>query len=192
MCIRDSGSVLNGSIREGSDIDIHVFAANPHSITNGLDELGVFYELQRKRIQKDGDARVFTHIHVKDEFPIELTVYHPSQLGFRFRSSITGKPIEKASLAQLERLIMMEHDIDPQQQAARMSEMDTRPDRFAVFLALLVPLENVRQHPKYHPEGEALFHSMQVYALAKDEMPYDEEFLPVSYTHLTLPTIYSV
>ena len=177
------GSVLNGSIREGSDIDIHVFAANPHSITNGLDELGVFYELQRKRIQKDGDARVFTHIHVKDEFPIELTVYHPSQLGFRFRSSITGKPIEKASLAQLECLIMMEHDIDPQQQAARMSEMDTRPDRFAVFLALLVPLENVRQHPKYHPEGEALFHSMQVYALAKDEMPYDEEFLLAALLH---------
>ena len=177
------GSVLKGSIREGSDIDIHVFAANPHSITIGLDDLGVHYELERKRIQKDGEQRVFTHIHLKDEYPVELTVYHPSLLGFRFRSSITGKPIERANLSQLERLITMEHEIDPQQQAGRLSEMDTRPDRFAVFLALLVPLENVKQNPKYHPEGDALFHSMQVYHLAKDEMPYDEEFLLAAVLH---------
>ena len=177
------GSVLQGSIRAGSDVDIHVFAANPNSIANNLDDLGVLYDIERKRIQKDGEARVFTHIHVKDEFPIELTVYQPAQLGFRFRSSITGKPIERASLAQLERLIMMEHDVDPQQQAQRMSEMDTRPDRFAVFLSLLAPLENVRQNLKYHPEGDALFHSMQVYALAKDEMPYDEEFLLAALLH---------
>lgn len=177
------GSVLTGSIREGSDIDIHVFAANPHSIANQLDDMGVHYELERKRIVKDGVQRVFTHIHVKDEYPIELTVYHPSQLGFRFRSSITGKPIEKASLSQLERLIMMEHDIDPATQAERLLEMDTRPDRAAVFLSLLVPLENVKQHPRYHPEGDALFHSMQVYARAKDEHPYDEEFLLAALLH---------
>ncbi len=99
------GSVLTGTIREGSDIDIHVFAANPHSITVELDDLSVFYELDRKRIVKDGEQRVFTHIHVRDEFPIELTVYHPSYLGYRFRSSITNKAIERAGLSDLERLI---------------------------------------------------------------------------------------
>ncbi|NND96247.1 MAG: HD domain-containing protein [Pirellulaceae bacterium] len=177
------GSVLNGSIREGSDIDIHAFAANPHSICNVLDDLGAGYELERKRIRKDGEARVYTHVHVRDDFPVEVTVYEPSLLGFRFRSSITGKPIERASLSQLERLIVMEHDIDPAQQASRLSEMDTRPDRFAVFLSLLVPLENVRQNLKYHPEGDALFHSMQVYGLAKDEMPYDEDFLLAALLH---------
>ena len=177
------GSVLTGSIREGSDIDIHVFAANPHSIAYHLDEHGVHYELERKRIVKDGEPRVFTHLHLKDEFPIELTVYHPSLLGHRFRSSITGKPIEKASLPQLERLIMMEHEIDSAEQAARLSAMDVRPDRMIVFLSLLVPLESVMQHPKYHPEGDALFHSMQVYSHAKDAHPYDEEFLLAALLH---------
>ncbi len=177
------GSVLTGSIREGSDIDIHVFASSPHSITHRLDDLGVQYEVERKRIVKDNQTRVFTHIHVKDEYPIELTLYDPSQLGFRFRSSITGKPIEKANLGQLESLIVLEHDVDPSEQATRLAEMDTRPDRINVFLSLLVPLENVKQHPRYHPEGDALFHSMQVYALAKDQHPYDEEFLLAALLH---------
>ncbi len=110
------GSVLTGSIREGSDIDLHVFAANPHSITVDLDDFGIFYELERKRIVKDGEQRVFTHIHVRDEFLIELTVYHPSFLGYRFRSSITNKSIERAGLSEVERLIALEHEVDPQGQ----------------------------------------------------------------------------
>ena len=177
------GSVLTASIREGSDIDIHVFAASPHSIANELDDLGVAYELERKRIEKDGEQRVFTHIHVRDEFPVELTIYDPSKLGYRFRSSITGKPIEKASLAELERLIALQHSVDPQQQSERLDQMDMSPDRIAVFQSLLVPLENVKQNPRYHPEGDALFHSLQVYSLAKNVMPYDEEFLLAAILH---------
>ena len=177
------GSVLTGSIREGSDIDIHVFSANVHSITLLLDDLGSGYQLERKRVRKDGEERIFTHIHVSDEFPVELTVYHPSLLGFGFRSSITGKRIEKATLAELERLIAMQHELNETQQSHRISEMDSQPDCYAVFLALLVPLENVIQSPRYHPEGDALFHSMQVYGLAKEVAPYDEEFLLAALLH---------
>ncbi len=157
--------------------------ANPHSITIDLDDEGIRYELERKRIIKDGQQRVFTHIHVHDEFPVELTVYHPSLLGFRFRSSITNKSIERASLAKLERLIALEHAVDPQSQAAHLSEMNSCPDRMSVFQSLLLPLENVRQSPKFHPEGDALYHSMQVFMLARDEMPYDEEFLLAALLH---------
>ncbi|TWU20644.1 Multifunctional CCA protein [Novipirellula galeiformis] len=177
------GSVLTGSIREGSDIDIHVFAASPQSIAIALDELGVFYHMQRKRVEKHGEQRVFTHLHVRDTFPIELTVYHPSLLGFRFRSSITGKAIERVGIAELERMIAMEHDVDANAQVEQLSAMDLCPDRANVFLSLLIPLENVRQSPHYHPEGDALFHSMQVFALAKDLMPYDEEFLLAALLH---------
>lgn len=177
------GSVLTGAIREGSDIDLHVFAANPHSITVVLDDLGVSYELERKRVVKDSEQRVFTHIHVRDEFPIELTVYHPSFLGYRFRSSITNKAIERAGCSQLERLIALEHEIDPDSQIERLSEMDLCPDRFQVYQALLIPLENVTESKKYHPEGDVLFHSLQVFSLARDEMPYDEEFLLAALLH---------
>ena len=133
------GSVLTGSIRQGSDIDLHVFAANPHSITITLDDDGIRYEIERKRIVKDGQQRVFTHIHVQDEFPVELTVYHPSQLGFRFRSSITNKAIEQASQAELERLIALEHQVGAEKQAEHLNQMDGCPDRYQVFQALLLP-----------------------------------------------------
>lgn len=35
------------------------------------------------------------------------------------------------------------------------------------LLELLTALDGVRQSPKYHPEGDALFHSLQVYELAR-------------------------
>lgn len=50
-------------------------------------------------------------------------------------------------------------------------------DRFAIFKLRLLPLESVKQNPKYHPEGDALYHSLQVFHLARDARPYDEEFL---------------
>ena len=48
---------------------------------------------------------------------------------------------------------------------------------------LLEPLEGVKQSPKYHPEGDALYHSLQVFELARDERPYDEEFLLAALLH---------
>lgn len=37
------------------------------------------------------------------------------------------------------------------------------------LLQLLLALDGVRQDPKYHPEGDALFHTMQVFGLALRE-----------------------
>lgn len=177
------GSVLTGSIRAGSDIDIHVYAANPHSITVQLQDLNLFHQLERKQIIKDGKQRVFTHIHVKDEFEIELTVYHPSMLGHRFRSSLTNKPIESIGTNELKRLIALEHALDPTAVAQKVDQLSLTPDRMTVFQSLLVPLENVQQNLKFHPEGDALFHSLQVFDLARDCKPYDEEFLLAALLH---------
>ena len=41
----------------------------------------------------------------------------------------------------------------------------------------------MKQNPKYHPEGDALYHSLQVFDLARDELPYDEEFLLAALLH---------
>ncbi len=47
----------------------------------------------------------------------------------------------------------------------------------------LLPLESVKQNPKYHPEGDALYHSLQVFHLAREARPYDEEFLLAALLH---------
>ena len=48
---------------------------------------------------------------------------------------------------------------------------------------LLLPLENVQGSPVYHPEGDVLYHSLQVFELARDRRPYDEEFLLAALLH---------
>jgi HD superfamily phosphodiesterase len=40
-------------------------------------------------------------------------------------------------------------------------------DDFVSLVSLLEGLDGVRQSPKYHPEGDALFHSLQVFELAR-------------------------
>ena len=56
-------------------------------------------------------------------------------------------------------------------------------DRFERYATLLLPLEQVKQSPKWHPEGDALYHSLQVFELARQQIPYDEEFLTAALLH---------
>ncbi len=56
-------------------------------------------------------------------------------------------------------------------------------DRFAVYRLRLAPLEAVKQNPTLHPEGDALYHSLQVFHLAREARPYDEEFLLAALLH---------
>ena len=175
------GSTLTGHVRRGSDIDLHVFSESIEAITMLLDEQLLFYDVERKRVRKNDEERIYTHIHLQDSFPIELTVYDPSLVNYVFKSSITGKPIERASINQLEQLLGDEYpDLEVD---ATLQEMDDVPDRFQLFTALMLPLENVIQHPKYHPEGDVLYHSLQVFDLAYDQLPYDEEFLLAALLH---------
>ena len=57
------------------------------------------------------------------------------------------------------------------------------PDRFLLYRSLLLPLEKLIPGSEYHPEGDLLYHSLQVFRLASDELPYDEEFLTAALLH---------
>src|SRR3954463_7861436 len=63
------GSVWTGHVRQGSDIDIHIFSDSQSIVTDTLDDYALPYEVQKKRIVKYGEERVFTHIHIEDRFP---------------------------------------------------------------------------------------------------------------------------
>ncbi len=175
------GSVMTGHIRQGSDIDLHVFSDSVEAIANVLADEGLVFEVERKRVRKHGEERIFTHIHVQERFPIEITVYAASLVSYTFKSSVTGKAIERASIAQLEQFMEREYPQDNLE--AAMDEVENSVDRFRVYESLLLPLEKVKQSPKWHPEGDALYHSLQVFDLARDELPYDEEFLLAALLH---------
>src|SRR3954469_5215583 len=175
------GSVRTGHVRKGSDIDIHIFCDSLALVTDTLDELGLQYDVQHKRIVKFGEERTFTHVHILDNHNYELTLCPEDKAHYVFKSAITGKAIERASIAELEALLLEENpEIDLDLEVERLED---HIDRFTLFRMLLEPLEGVKQSPKYHPEGDALYHSLQVFELARDELPYDEEFLLAALLH---------
>ena len=175
------GSVLTGHVRQGSDIDLHIFSDTTEAVTHLLDQDGLDYVVERKQVRKNGEERIYTHIHLTDNFPFELTLYAADQCHYAFKSSITGKAIERASIAELEQFLEGEYpDIDL---AAAAEEAANQVDRFQLYASLLLPLENVKQRLKYHPEGDALYHSLQVFDHARDQLAYDEEFVTAALLH---------
>lgn len=56
-------------------------------------------------------------------------------------------------------------------------------DRFDHYRRLLLPLEQVKPNPQLHKESDTLNHSLQVFDLARHELPYDEEFLLAALLH---------
>jgi hypothetical protein len=179
------GSVMTGHVRKGSDIDLHVFTDSPNLVADVLENEGYQFDLERKQVVKHGESRVFTHIHVYARFNFELTVYAEDKAHYVFKSSITGKAIERASIRELEEFLQAEYpdlDLDNALENA-LQETSEIVDPYPFYRMLLLPLENVQQSPKWHPEGDALYHTLQVFELAKDHRPYDEEFLLAALLH---------
>ena len=104
------GSVMTGHVRKGSDIDIHLFTDSPALVTGLLESEGYQFDLERKQVLKHNEARVFTHVHVYDRFNFELTIYAADKAHYVFKSSITGKAIERASVRELEELLAEKYD----------------------------------------------------------------------------------
>ncbi len=175
------GSVLTGHVRAGSDIDLHVFCNNLESVTAELDYHGLRYETERKQVTKQGVTQIYRHVYVLDRFEFELTVYPENMAHHISKSSITGKPMERVSVPELELFLAKEYPELNCDQA--LEDSADRVDRFQVYYTLLLPLEYVKQHPAYHPEGDALYHSLQVFDLAANRLPYDEEFLLAALLH---------
>lgn len=175
------GSVMTGHVRKGSDIDIHIFSDSVALVADVLSGEGLQYDVERKQVLKHGEERVFTHIHVHGRFDVEITCYAADKAHYVFKSSITGKAIERCSLKELEKFMAEEYpDLDLEDAVFQSSEA---PDPWPMYRLLLLPLENVKQNAKYHPEGDVLYHSLQVFELAREERPYDEEFLTAALLH---------
>lgn len=175
------GSVMTGHVRRGSDIDIHVFSDSVEAVSAVLRDEGIPHDVERKQVRKHGEERIFNHIHFQDRFPFELTVYASNRSSYVFKSSVTGKAIGGARIAELEQFLAHEYpnlDLD-----AALAASEERIDPFQIYELLLIPLERVKQSKKHHPEGDMLYHSLQVFDLARDERPYDQEFLLAALLH---------
>jgi hypothetical protein len=173
------GSVLTGHTRRGSDIDLHLYSDSLTPIVSDLEHYGYRYDVIHKQVKKPDGSHTYRHIMVNDRFRFELTVYPLHDRHIVPKSSITGKAMERVTTGELRMFLEQEY---PELELQNL-EADQEPDRFLVFESLLLPLEQVRQNPQWHPEGDALYHSLQVFDLANQRLPYDEEFLLAALLH---------
>jgi hypothetical protein len=77
----------------------------------------------------------------------------------------------------------LQHLVAPAQDAMAISDPDESGRRYHYFLSLLLPLDRVRQDRDRHPEGDVLYHSLQVFELARQKRPWDEDFLLAALLH---------
>lgn len=175
------GRVWAGQDDPGSTIELCIFADTLDAVTAALDAAGLTYDIQRLEVRKRRQEHVLTRVSIEGPPRFELSIY-PLALAHRpLRSGISGQLIEGASISELEQILDRHRSDLPA--PAVPPEAAPEHDRFQVYEALLLPLEQVRESPRQHPEGDVLYHSLQVFDLARDELPYDEEFLLAALLH---------
>ena len=78
-------------------------------------------------------------------------------------------------------------EIHTSKQHARATDAwpdDELPEtRFDDYVALLEPLDRIALNRDTHPEGDLLYHSLQVFELARDQRPWDEDFMLAALLH---------
>lgn len=176
---------LVGHVWAGHDnpdsVEICVFADALDGLAADLDAQGLAYEVHRLEVRRGRQEHVLTRVSIAGPPRFELIVYPLAQAHRPLRNSITGQTIEGASISELEQMLDQQDSELPGCFAQPVPAPDY--DRFQVYESLLLPLEQVKESPKQHPEGDVLYHSLQVFDLARDELPYDEEFLLAALLH---------
>ena len=175
---------MTGHVRKGSDIDLHVFCDSRRpGHRRCSSEEGYQYDVERKQVVKHGEARVFTHIHVYDRFNFELTVYAEDKAHYVFKSSITGKAIERASIRELEELLRARVPRPrPRRRASTAARTASIP--IQLFRLLLLPLEKVQADRRSTtPRATCSTTRCRSSSWPATQRPYDEEFLLAALLH---------
>ncbi len=100
------GSVLSGAVTERSDIDLHLFAESCEEVEEFLHGEGIPFEQEVVTIRHGGDFFEYPHIYMEDEgVVVECSVYPLRDIHRIPKSSITGRPMERANAKKVRKLI---------------------------------------------------------------------------------------
>jgi predicted nucleotidyltransferase len=97
------GSTLTGEIRNGSDIDLHAYCDDYRELKDSLAFSG--YEGAEEELVENIKGS-FVHLRwYEGPYPVEITVYPWSWRHIEMISSVTGKPMKRAAIGAVRRLI---------------------------------------------------------------------------------------
>ncbi|QDU62622.1 hypothetical protein Pan216_34890 [Planctomycetes bacterium Pan216] len=142
-----------------------------------LENNGLTVWLSPSSTEEEFASRGQVAIDVDGTVPVEVTLVPSS----RTAEDVAPYGAETKSLWEVESALeeeFPESDLDQE-----LAGIEPHPDRFEAMAQLLEPLEDVRQEPVTHPEGDALYHSLQVFTLGLAERPDDEELLTAALMH---------
>lgn len=100
------GSVLTGTVRAGSDIDLHLYSKNREDVFAFFDESGLSYQVRTVQVRREGKELEFIHLahHHQSGFVFEVTLFGLAEYEQTPTCSITLGPMPRASLEELEAL----------------------------------------------------------------------------------------
>ena len=104
------GSVLAGTATEHNDIQLHLFAERPETITFRLMDLGIEHEVVERRVRFGADRVVaYPGIHFElDDHAIDATVFPIDGIRQAPVSPVDGKPMRRIDADELEVLLEVE------------------------------------------------------------------------------------
>ena len=150
-----------------SDVLAVLESKDANVVSNTVRNGGALKKLQPRRLE------------IKDEVCGVLFLY-PEEL-YSGHSQRSNEIPQGMTIQQLEDSLSSGHSLEELER--EVAGIDAGADRFEYFHFLLDRLDGVEQDPRTHPEGDALYHSLQVYDLGVLERPYDEEFLTAALLH---------
>lgn len=97
------GSTLSGQIRHSSDIDLHAYCDDFEVLKERLTDLG--YEDVDEEVVENRKGK-FVHLKwYERNYPVEITIYPWSWRDVVMYSSVTGKPMKRADLQAVKKLL---------------------------------------------------------------------------------------
>jgi hypothetical protein len=104
------GPVLAGTATEHNDIQLHLFAERPETITFRLMDLGIEHEVVERRVRFGADRVVaYPGVHFElDDHTIDATVFPIDGIRQAPVSPVDGKPMRRIDADELEVLLDVE------------------------------------------------------------------------------------
>ena len=101
------GPVLAGTATEHNDIQLHLFAEQPESITFRLMDLGIDHDVVERRVRYGSDRVVaYPGVHFEvDDHMVDATVFPIDGIRQAPVSPVDGKPMRRIDAAELEVLL---------------------------------------------------------------------------------------
>lgn len=101
------GAVLDGTADEHSAVCLHLFSDDPDAPARHLDEHGIDYGTETRRLRFDRDAEMDFPVlqFVADDAAIDVTVFAYDGLRQAPLDRIDGKPMQRAAAASVQRLL---------------------------------------------------------------------------------------